>query len=41
MHPSIYFDPFETLGRWNQLFNRFCKQCRGPGPVRLDSCGRF
>lgn len=21
MHPSIYFDPFETLGRWNQLFN--------------------
>ena len=21
MHPSIYFDPFETLGRWNQLFD--------------------
>ena len=21
MHPSIYFDPFETLGRWNHLFN--------------------
>ena len=21
MHPSIYFDPFETLGRWDQLFD--------------------
>ena len=21
MHPIIYFDPFETLGRWNQLFD--------------------
>ena len=20
MHPSLYFDPFETLGRWDQLF---------------------
>lgn len=21
MHPSIYFDPFDTLGRWGQLFD--------------------
>ena len=21
MHPSIYFDPFDTLGRWNHLFD--------------------
>ena len=21
MHPSIYFDPFETLGRWGQLLD--------------------
>ena len=29
MHPSIYFDPFETLGRWNQLFNGFASNVEG------------